>query len=189
MRVAEVLDFWFEARCRDLWFARDDAFDAEIRARFAELAAAAAAGDLAAWAATAEGALALVVLLDQFPRNLHRGSARAFAADAMARRVADAAIARGFDLQTSWHRRFFFYLPFEHSEDAGDQARSVAYFSAWCDCCPAEEQARVREQLEYVVRHQEIIARFGRFPHRNPALGRPTTPEEALFLQEPRSSF
>jgi uncharacterized protein (DUF924 family) len=189
MQATEVLDFWFEERCRALWFARDDAFDEEIRASFADLAARAAEGKLAAWASSAEGALALLVLLDQFPRNLHRGSALAFAADPLARQEADRAIARGFDLQTAWERRFFFYLPFEHSEEAADQERSVALFAAWVDASPAEARARAQEQFEYVLRHQEIIARFGRFPHRNAALGRSSTPTEIAFLQEPRSSF
>jgi uncharacterized protein (DUF924 family) len=130
-----------------------------------------------------------VILLDQFPRNIYRCSLRAFAADARARRVARAAVAAGFDQATAWDRRCFFYLPFEHSEDAADQALSVALFRAWVAASPPERRADAEDQLTYVLRHQEIVARFGRFPHRNAALGRVTTPEEAAFLQEPRSSF
>jgi uncharacterized protein (DUF924 family) len=157
---------------------------------FGDLTAAAACGrGCTDWAVSAEGALALVILLDQFPRNLHRGSPQAFAADPLARRIAAAAIAAGFDRATPWDRRKFFYLPFEHSEDAADQALSVELFAAWLVESPPERRAAAEDQFEYVLRHQEIIERFGRFPHRNVALGRVTTPEEAIFLQEPRSSF
>jgi uncharacterized protein (DUF924 family) len=188
--IAAVLDFWFEERCSALWFVRDAAFDDEIRLAFGDLAAAAAASKACTdWVVSAEGALALVILLDQFPRNLHRGSPRAFAADPIARRVAAAAIAAGFDRATPWDRRKFFYLPFEHSEDPAEQALSVELFAAWVAESPPEKRAAAEDQFEYVLRHQEIIERFGRFPHRNIALGRMTTPEEALFLQEPRSSF
>lgn len=156
---------------------------------FAELTEAAAAGDCADWTGTPEGTLALLILLDQFPRNLNRGSPRAFTADGLARDVAAAAIAAGFDRALPWDRRRFFYLPFEHSEDEADQARSVALFRAWLEESPPDRRADAEDQLDAALRHQEIVLRFGRFPHRNPALGRVTTPEEAAFLQEPRSSF
>jgi uncharacterized protein (DUF924 family) len=186
----DVLDFWFTDRCRALWFGRDDAFDQEIRDGFGELVAAAACGKACTdWQQTAEGALALLIVLDQFPRNIHRGSSDAFAADALARRTADGSLAVGFDQEIRWEHRFFFYLPFEHSEDAEDQARSVALFRAWLEASPPEHRATAEDQLTYVLRHQEIVQRFGRFPHRNAALGRTTTAEEAAFLQEPRSSF
>jgi uncharacterized protein (DUF924 family) len=187
--AAAVLDFWFAERCRALWFARDEGFDAEIATLFAALTDIAAQERLADWEGTAPEALALVILLDQFPRNLFRGSSRAFAADPLARAVAGRAIGRGLDLATPWDRRAFFYLPFEHSEDAGDQDRSVALFEAWVWASPPERRADAEEQHEYVLRHHEIIRRFGRFPHRNEMLGRATTAEEAAFLQEPRSSF
>jgi len=188
-QAAEVLDFWFAERCRALWFVRDDAFDGEIREGFAGLAAEGAAGRLAEWEDSPEGALALVILLDQFHRNLHRGAPQAFAADSLAREVADRAIGRGFDLETPWERRSFFYLPFEHSEDSPDQDRAVAIFRDWVDSSPAERRAHAEEQFDYVLRHHEIIRRFGRFPHRNAVLGRASTPVETAFLQEPRSSF
>jgi uncharacterized protein (DUF924 family) len=187
--AAAVIEFWFAERCQPLWFAREDAFDAEIRAAFAELTEAAAAGICASWAGTPEGTLALLILLDQFPRNLNRGSPRAFAADRLAREVAAAAIAAGVDRALPWDRRRFFYLPFEHSEDEADQTRSVALFRAWLEESPAERRADAEDQLDAALRHQEIVQRFGRFPHRNAALGRVTTPAEVEFLQEPRSSF
>jgi uncharacterized protein (DUF924 family) len=184
-----VIDFWFDPRAEKLWFEKDDAFDAEIRERFGDLIADAAAGRLASWETIAAEALALVVALDQFPRNIHRGSHLAFAADPLARAVADRAILRGFDRALPRSRCFFFYLPFEHSEDAADQDRSVALFRTWVESCPPERRAEAEHHFKYILRHQEIVRRFGRFPHRNAALGRPTTAEEADFLKEPHSSF
>jgi uncharacterized protein (DUF924 family) len=153
------------------------------------LIARAAAGGLSAWEESAADALALVVLLDQFPRNIHRGSPLAFSADPLARDVAGSAIDRGFHLALPRERRCFFYLPFEHSEDLIDQARSITLFREWVDDCPAEKRDEGEHHFTYILRHEEIIRRFGRFPHRNAALGRATTPEEAEFLKEPRSSF
>jgi uncharacterized protein (DUF924 family) len=186
----EILDFWFADRddagqpaYRDQWFKRDDAFDAQIAQRFGAIVERALAGELdgelAGWADSAEGALALVILLDQFPRNLFRGTARAFAGDARALRLAKQAIAQGFDRQLPRYNRMFLYLPFEHSEHLADQDRSVALFAALDD----DNVAR------YAVAHRDIVARFGRFPHRNAALGRPSTPEETEFLKQPGSSF
>ena len=149
----------------------------------------AAAGEFSAWEESAADALALVVLLDQFPRNIHRGSPLAYSADPLARDVAGRAIDRGFHLALPREWRFFFYLPFEHSEDLIDQARSITLFHAWVEECPAEKRAEADHHFTYILRHEEIIRRFGRFPHRNAALGRATTPEEAAFLKEPRSSF
>jgi len=172
-----------------MWFSVRAAFDDEIRARFGALAAAAAAGELDGWAATGDGALALVIALDQFPRNLHRGTPQAFACDARAREIASGAIDRGLDLRVALERRAFVYLPFEHSELLADQDRSVALFEAWAAEHPAEQRAAADDTMSYAVRHREIIERFGRFPHRNAVLGRTSTPEEIAFLAEPRSSF
>jgi uncharacterized protein (DUF924 family) len=147
------------------------------------------AGRLAHWESAPAEALALVILLDQFPRNIHRNSPLAFAADPLSRRIAEGAIGHGFDKALARERRFFFYLPYEHSEDLVDQARSVALFRAWVEESPPEKRAAADHHFAFILRHQEIIRRFGRFPHRNAALGRPTTPEEAEFLKEPRSSF
>ncbi|HET9904282.1 MAG TPA: DUF924 family protein [Xanthobacteraceae bacterium] len=171
VRPEDVLAFWLAAG-PDKWFAKDTAFDGEVRARFAAAHAAATAGRLESWAANREGALALVILLDQFSRNLHRGNAQAFAADAKARAIAAAALARGFDAATPMPLRPFFYLPFMHSEDPADQARSLALYRALGDA----------ELLKYAEEHADIIRRFGRFPHRNAVLGRTSTAEEQAFL-------
>ncbi|HEX8108315.1 MAG TPA: DUF924 family protein, partial [Kofleriaceae bacterium] len=187
--ASEVLEFWFGEPARSLWFTTRPAFDDEIRSRFGAVAAAAAAGELDPWAASSDGALALTITLDQFPRNIHRGTPAAFAHDGLARAVAGRAIERGFDLAVSLDRRMFFYLPFEHSEALADQERSVELFSRWVSEHPDERRAHAGDQMTYAVRHHEIIRRFGRFPHRNAILGRAPTPEEIEFLCEPRSSF
>jgi uncharacterized protein (DUF924 family) len=166
-----VLAFW-RAAGPDKWFNKDTAFDDEIRARFLSTYEAAAAGQLADWERTPDGALALAIVLDQFPRNMFRGSARAFAADPLARAVADRALARGFDATMALGDRQFFYLPFEHSEALADQERC-------CALCRATGDAELTKWAEL---HADIIRRFGRFPHRNPVLGRVTTPEEQAFL-------
>jgi uncharacterized protein (DUF924 family) len=168
---ADVLAFW-RAAGADKWFKKDSTFDAEIMARFAETQRAAAAGALSAWADTAEGALALLILLDQFPRNMFRGEARAFATDAQARAAAESAIARGFDQAVPAAERMFFYLPFEHSESMADQERCIALMRATGDA----------DLVKWAQLHADIIRRFGRFPHRNMVLGRATTPEEQAFL-------
>jgi uncharacterized protein (DUF924 family) len=166
----DVLAFW-RAAGPDKWFAKDAAFDAEIAEKFLATYEAAAAGALA-WGTTAEGALALLIVLDQFPRNIFRGSARAFAADPLAREVAVRAIDRGFDGQVAPAERSFFYLPFEHSETLADQERCIALNRASHDA----------DALKWAEIHADIIRRFGRFPHRNAVLGRATTAEEQAFL-------
>jgi len=168
---ADVLAFW-RAAGPDKWFEKDDAFDAEIRQEFLGAYEAAAAGGLAAWEDTADGALALVIVLDQFPRNMFRGSARTYAADPLARAVAGRAIARGFDRRFALPDRRFFYLPFTHSENLADQERCVALYRDADDV----------DSLKYAEEHADIIRRFGRFPHRNRVLGRATTPDEQAFL-------
>jgi fatty-acyl-CoA synthase len=170
--AADVLAFW-RAAGPDKWFERNDAFDAAIRARFAPLYDVAAAGRLAAWENTADAALALVIVLDQFPRNMFRGSAKAFATDAMARAVADRAIAHGHDRSIPLPERRFFYLPFMHSEDPADQQRCIALCEAAGD----------DEGVAYAKTHADIIRQFRRFPHRNTALGRATTADEKTFLE------
>jgi uncharacterized protein (DUF924 family) len=167
----EVVAFW-RAAGADGWFRKDAAFDATIRTRFLAAMADAAAGRLAAWEATAEGAYALILLLDQFPRNVYRGDARAYAADPHALAVADRAIVRGFDRLVGDDERIFFYLPFEHSEDLADQQRAVALVRALGDA----------DLLKWAQLHADIIRRFGRFPHRNGLLNRVTTAEEQAFL-------
>lgn len=185
----EVLGFWFSDRARPLWFEKDAAFDAEIRASFEAAHKQAAAGRLQAWERAAESCLALVILLDQFPRNMYRGSPKAFASDGLARAVADRALAGGLDRSLPFDRRSFMYLPFEHSEDLADQQRAVDLFRALAEAQTGTLRDKGFELLEYAERHREIIAHFGRFPHRNQVLGRETTPAEAEFLREARSSF
>ncbi len=171
MTPVSVLQFWTEAGPKR-WYVRDDAFDAEIRKRFLDVHEQAAAGKLATWEDNAEGALALLILLDQFPRNMFRGDARAFATDSMARTVAGRALKRCFDQKIASPLRQFFYLPFMHSEEIADQDRCVALFEAYGD----------PENLKYAIIHADIIRRFGRFPHRNPVLNRDTTKDEQDFL-------
>ncbi len=182
----KVLRFWFgdtepgaAPKPREVWFKPTPEFDMVISERFLADYERAAAGDLADLMADVEGCLALTILLDQFPRNMFRGTARAFTADALALEAARHAVEHGFDLKLHPVQALFQYLPFEHSEDLDDQNRSVALFEALGNA----------EWIDYAVRHRDIIARFGRFPHRNTALGRETTPEEAEFLTQPGSSF
>lgn len=171
-----VIDFWRAAGPKR-WFAADTAFDQSCRG-FEDTHLLAAKGGLAAWEETAPGALALLLLTDQFPRNIYRGSAHAFATDPLALAVADRALARGFDAQTEPALRMFFYLPFEHHEDAQSQARSLALFET------LSAETGDPAILEYARLHRDLIARFGRFPHRNTVLGRTTTTEEAAYLAQ-----
>ena len=166
-----IVAFWREAGA-SRWYKRDAALDADIVARFGAAHKSAARGELAAWEDSGEGALALLLLLDQFPRNMFRGLARAFATDAHARAIAGRAIARGFDAGGDPTLRRFFYVPFMHSEAPADQERCIALCQAVGDA----------EGVKYGVLHRDIIARFGRFPHRNAVLGRMTTREEQDFL-------
>ena len=166
-----VLAFWREAGPKK-WFTKDSAFDEAIRARFLETYQAATAEKLSDWERTAEGALALAIVLDQFPRNMFRGDARTYAADALAREVAARALARGFDRQVPSPEWQFFYLPLEHSESLPDQERCCALFAAAGD----------PDLLKWAELHADIIRRFGRFPHRNAVLSRATTPDEQAFL-------
>jgi uncharacterized protein (DUF924 family) len=166
-----VLAFWREAGPKK-WFGKDQAFDDAIRAQFLETYEAAANGVLVGWEDTPERALALLLVLDQFPRNMFRGNARAFATDPLARQVADRALASGFDKHFKPVEATFLYLPFEYSERLADQERSIALFRATGDA----------DLMKWAELHADIIRRFGRFPHRNALLGRTTTPEEQAFL-------
>jgi uncharacterized protein (DUF924 family) len=177
LTAAQVLAFWREAGPRK-WFSKDAAFDAEIRKRFEAPHFAAARRELDGWADTAEGALALLILLDQFPRNMYRGTAHAFATDPLARTIARALVASGGDRTLADDVRFFAYLPFEHSEDTADQAECLRLVEAWI------AEGGDPDNRRWVKIHNDIIARFGRFPHRNPALGRVSTPQELAFLAE-----
>lgn len=173
-----LLELWCAAESEARWFRPDPAFDRELARRFGELVDRAAAGAFDDWLADPWSALALVLLVDQLPRNIHRGTPRAFAYDAKARVVARSALAGGHHRAVPARLRLFFYLPFEHSEDPADQDRAV-------ELC----RELGGEALHYAEAHRAVIRRFGRFPHRNAILGRPSTAEEQAFLREPGSSF
>ncbi|MGS0998510.1 DUF924 family protein [Rhodanobacter sp. UC4451_H18] len=185
----DVLDFWFDLAHAAHWFAKDAAFDEQIRRRFAVAADDAAQGRLDAWASNPADWLALLILLDQFPRNLHRGDARAWAADVKAQRIALSGLAGGFDQALPPLQRVFAYLPLEHAEDMGLQQRAVTLFEALHAQAPVAERARFAEFLDYARRHREVIARFGRFPHRNAVLGRDSTAAEREYLAQPGAGF
>lgn len=198
--VTAILRWWFEReelgpdlQFRMAWFTRSEAFDEALRERFGELVEEAFAHPdrFLEWRDDAFATLALLLLYDQFPRNLFRGSARAFASDGLAREVASRAVDAGLDRQVPLVARSFFYLPFEHSEELSDQRRSVALFEALVEEARAEQAAGRADEAQlsalvmahdYAVRHLEVIERFGRFPHRNSALGRATTEAEQAWL-------
>ncbi len=180
----EILRFWFDEAGAEKWYGKDERFDGELTNRFAATYSVAAKSGLAGWAETPAGALSLGIVLDQFPRNMFRDRAEAFGTDKMALANASAALANGFDDEVAPQRRQFFYTPFMHSERLADQARSVALFAALTVADPALAKCH-----RYAVAHRDIVARFGRFPHRNEILGRVSSEEEAAFLRQPGSSF
>lgn len=177
--VDEVLNFWFGELSEPAWFRKDPAVDETIVQRFSGLHDDLATRQPSILTQDGRTALAAVIALDQFPRNMYRGSAKAFATDALARTVARSALVAELDAGMTKHERLFLYLPFEHSEDAADQDLSVRLISALGD----------PELTRYAVAHKDIVDRFGRFPHRNAALARESTAEEIAFLQQPGSSF
>lgn len=186
----EILDFWFGpagspeyGQPREAWFKKSDAFDDAIRARFLDLQRLAADGQLQPWCAAPDSLLALIVVLDQFPRNLFRGTSRAFATDAQALAAARLAVAQGSDRLLLPVQRWFVYQPFVHAEDLALQRRGVELFAG------LRGDPDSAGSIDYARRHCEIIARFGRFPHRNAVLKRISTPEEIEFLQRPGSGF
>lgn len=192
-RAVEVLDFWFGApgapehgHTRALWFTKHAETDALIRARFGALIEAALRGELDGWAVVdadpPRSALALIVLLDQFTRNAFRDTARTFDGDGKALALAQALVDRGSDRALTLHERWFAYLPFEHAESLALQDRSVALFTALAN-------DGLSEPLAWAIKHRDVVARFGRFPHRNAILGRASTPEETAFLEQPGSRF
>jgi len=172
-----------------LWFRGGPEVDADLRHRFAADVDAARAGQLSAWTGTPRGRLALLLLLDQLPRNLFRGTPQAFQSDALALSLAREALASGEDAQLRPIERPFVYLPLEHAEDRSAQATSVQKFRELAAAAPAASRPAFEGFLDYAIRHQVVIERFGRFPHRNRILGRASTPEEEAFLLEPNSSF
>jgi uncharacterized protein (DUF924 family) len=194
----EILEFWFgrsvglepppPERLR-LWFGGEPETDRMIRERFGLDLKRARRGDYNHWRETPKGALALILILDQFARNIHRGSPLAYAGDEQCQRLCLAGIELGQDRSLAIVERAFFYLPLEHAEDPKLQGLSLQAFTNLREQAPATLEKMCLGFLDYAVRHREIIERFGRFPHRNAALGRPSTPEEKAFLLEPNSSF
>lgn len=182
-RALAILDFWFSEKtiAGELWFKSDPAFDRTIQEKFGADVEKAADGQYDAWLNEAESALALLILLDQFPRNMFRGSARAFMTDKKAQDIAAVSIARGLDQQVTPQRRMFFYLPFEHAEDLTLQQRSVDLITPLADAIP--------DAGHYAERHMALIREFGRFPHRNKVLGRESTPAELEYLAKTPNEF
>lgn len=174
-----LLDFWFSPAAKAKWFDSDAEFDQVLRERFQPLHLAASLGELTPWETASDGSLALVILLDQIPRNIYRDSVRAFQTDAAALAAADRAIARDYDKAQPYERRAFFYLPYEHSENLADQLRAVDYFT---------QRTVDPYGLEWAERHLQVIRRFGRFPHRNDLIGRTSTQAERTYLDERREA-
>ena len=187
--ASDVLEFWFAEAHAVHWFAASADFDGQIREQFGGAVQDAANGRLDGWAATPSGWLALLILLDQFPRNLYRHDPRAWAADPAAQRVALSGLSRGDDRQLPAIRRVFAYLPLEHAEDPALQRRSVELFEALRADAPPGEVARFDDFLDYARRHRDVIERFGRFPHRNAVLGRASSAEEMDYLARPGAGF
>ncbi|MGF1458550.1 MAG: DUF924 family protein [Leptolyngbyaceae cyanobacterium] len=188
-----ILNFWFGepresageyGKERKIWFEKSPVFDQAIRERFLAAYENALRGTYAHWMDQPRSALALVVLLDQFPRNMFRNTARSFEADPQALQVAQTAVARHHDQQVLPVERLFFYLPYEHSENLAHQDQAIALFEVLVQTAP-----ELRSSLDYAYRHRDVIARFGRFPHRNACLGRASTPQESIFLQQHGSRF
>lgn len=190
-----VLRFWLgepggePLANQPLWFKKDPAFDAEVRERFGELVERGGRGGLEGWRATARGALAYVILLDQLPRNIHRGKPESFAHDARALEATLVAMARGFEDELGTVERWFLYMPLMHAEDLGYQERCVDAFQRLEAAAEGQMREVLRGAVDYAVRHRDVVARFGRFPHRNVILGRTSTPDEIEFLTQPGSSF
>ncbi|MGM0783292.1 MAG: DUF924 family protein [Pseudomonadota bacterium] len=175
----EVLDFWFRELVPAQWFRKDPALDAEIARRFGQLLTAAAQGELWPWRRSAQGRLAEVIVLDQFPRNIHRDTPRAFATDPMALVLAQEAVAQGADRSLETRQRAFLFMPYMHSESLAIHDEALRLF----------DQPGLEENLRFERRHRDIVVRFGRYPHRNAILERESTPEELAFLEQPGSSF
>ncbi len=178
-QASVVLGFWFDQLRPADWYKKDAALDDLIRRRFSSLHRAASCCELYGWRASPEGRLAEIIVLDQFSRNIFRGDARAFAQDALALGLAQEAVASGVAAHLHPHRRGFLYMPFMHSESSLIHRRAVQLFS----------EPGLEYSLNFELRHKAIIDRFGRYPHRNQVLGRPSTPEEQRFLEQPGSSF
>ena len=186
---ADVLDFWFDCDSEALWYERNDAFDAAIGRRFGDTLEAALRGDLDGWTETPEGWLALLIVRDQFSRNLYRHDARAWAGDPGTQVLALDGIAQGYDQRLAPMQRVFAYMPLEHAESPVLQQHCVRLFERLLACQPEAQRPRFQNYLDYARRHHDVIARFGRFPHRNAVLGRTDTPAEQAYLATPGAGF
>lgn len=184
-----VLTFWFDPANREKWFALDADFDTAIRVRFAETFHRATEGEFTYWVHTPQGWLALLIVLDQFSRNLYRHDPRAWMQDPTAQQLVVWGIEEGFDRSLPPDQRVFAYMPLEHAESSTLQQRCVALFETLCSELPAEQRRHYTDYLDYARRHAAVIARFGRFPHRNTLLGRASTPDESAYLAEPGAGF
>ncbi len=189
-QAKEVLEFWFGTpddadygQQRKIWFTKNPEFDEKVRSLFTLQYQQAATGQLDDWKTSPQSCLALIILLDQLPRNMFRGQPKSFATDTLALAYAQHAVTQGFDQELLPLQRWFVYMPFEHSENIEDQHQSIELFKKLLD------QENISEPIDYANRHFKVIESFGRFPHRNDILGRETTPEEAEFLTQPGSSF
>jgi uncharacterized protein (DUF924 family) len=196
--IDDILDFWFgrldehglaDADHSARWWKKDPGFDEQIRTRFEEVHRAIGAGELDDWLTDPRGRLAQVIALDQFSRNMYRGTPGMFASDPRALQLVLDGLDRGHDRELAPDPRAFFYMPLVHAEDLASQERAVALFSDLRDSMPPDLQKRAAEIAKYAGMHRDIVARFGRFPHRNAILGRASTPEEVAFLAQPGSSF
>jgi uncharacterized protein (DUF924 family) len=194
-----IRKYWFGCVVKDaaimaaerarLWWSKSPESDAEIRQLFESSVIKAGSGELDHWASNARDRLALILLTDQFPRTIYRGSAKAFAFDSQALALSRDGIDAGFDLSLRPLERVFFYMPLEHSESLADQGRSVSLFRQLVEQVGPDHKPTFQEYLDFAVRHRDIINRFGRFPHGNEVLGRTSTAEELMFLQQPGASF
>jgi len=196
--IEDVLDFWFgevnELGCsspehRKRWWTKSDAFDEAIKSHFVNDYEAVVAGDRDTWRNTPRGTLAYIIVLDQFSRNMFRGTPEMFTADELAREACCEGLDEGFDAELAFDERVFFYLPLEHSEVVADHQRCIELFTELVDCAPEPLEAAAKNYLDFAKRHKTIVERFGRYPHRNETVGRASTLEEAEFLKEPGSSF
>ena len=185
---ADILTFW-RAAGQDRWYTRDDAFDADIRSRYLHLWQRAAAGELSAWEESDDGALALTIVLDQFPRNMFRGTARAYEYDEQALALALTGMQAGADGALDFAERWFFYMPLQHAESREAQDESLAAFRRLLAEVPPELKSIFAGTLQFAEKHRAVIERFGRFPHRNALLGRESTPEEERWLEEGGTTF
>ncbi|MES2965290.1 MAG: DUF924 family protein [Bdellovibrionota bacterium] len=195
MKQESILSFWFgddslhTTSRQNVWFSPTHAYDDIVRERFSALVEEASNGGFDDWGKTPRGALALVILLDQFRRHVYRGSAEAFSHDPHARKIAETAIDHGFDQKLTVIERMFLYLPLEHTEDLVAQERAVGLFRELREVAGPEETKMLEVALDFAIRHRDCIAKFGRFPHRNETLGRENTKEEREFLKRPDSRF